>query len=200
MNFTTRDLGKLQWPLLGALLMIALAILPVIWSSNQVASARSERNEAERRKTASEQRLLKVRTEEQELRERAALYQRMQLAGITGNEQRLEWTELIEKIQQQMRIPGINYEFGIRKPLNDGGAPEQGYFVSPMRIQMRLLHEEDLLNFLRRLQQEAKALILIRNCTLTPLANRPVGSTDLAQLNGECELRWITVRPPASQP
>jgi hypothetical protein len=69
-----------------------------------------------------------------------------------------------------------------------------------MRIQMRLLHEEDLLNFLRRLQQEAKALILIRNCTLTPLANRPVGSTDLAQLNGECELRWITVRPPASQP
>lgn len=200
MNFTTRDLGKLQWPLLGTLLMIVLAILPAMWSSNQVAAARSERDEAERRKISSEQRLLKVRTEEQELRERAALYQRMQLAGIIGNEQRLEWTELIEKIQQQLRIPGINYEFGIRKPLDDGGSPEHGYFVSPMRIQMRLLHEEDLLNFLRRLQHEAKALILIRSCTLTPLAIRPVGSTDLAQLSGECELRWITVRPPASQP
>ena len=200
MTFTARDLGKLQWPLLGALLMIVLAILPVTWSSNQVIGARSERDDAQRRQTSSEQRLLKVRTEEQELRERAALYQRMQQTGITGNEQRLEWTELIEEIRQQMRTPGINYKFGIRKPLDDGGAPEQGYFASPMRIQMRLLHEEDLLNFLRRLQQEAKALVLIRSCTLSPLPPPPVGSTDLAQLNGECELRWITVRPAVSQP
>lgn len=200
MTFTTRDLGKLQWPLLGALLMIVLTVLPVVWSSNQVNSARSERDEAERRKSGSEQRLLKVRTEEQEIRERAALYQRMQRSGITGNEQRLEWTELIEKIQQQMRIPGINYEFGIRKPLDESAATEQDYFVSPMGLQMRLLHEEDLLNFLRRLQHEAKALVIIRSCTLTPLASRPVGSTDLAQLNAECDLRWITVRPATGQP
>lgn len=200
MTFTARDLGKLQWPLLGALLMIVLTALPVTWSSNQVIGARSERDQAERRQSSSAQRLLKVRTEEQELRDRANLYQRMQRAGITGNEQRLEWTELIEEIQQQMRIPSVNYEFGIRKPLDDGGALEHGYFASPMRIQIRLLHEEDLLNFLRRLQREAKALVLIRSCKLSPLAAPPVGSADLARLNGECDLRWITVRPSASQP
>ena len=199
MNFTARDLGKLQWPLLGTLLMLVLASLLVIWSSNQLTAISSDRDAAERQKSAAEQRLRQVRTEEQELRDRGAQYQRMQQKGIIGDEKRLEWTELIEEIRQQMRIPAITYEFGVRKPLDDGtGAP--GFFASPMRMQMRLLHEEDLLIFLRRLQQEAKAQIIIRNCSLTSLANRPVGSNELAQLNAECELRWITVRPPTSQP
>lgn len=200
MNFTAHDLGKLQWPLLGALLMMALAILPAWWSDDNLARAQRERDTAERGRTAAEQRLRQVRTEEQELRGRAALYQHMQRTGITGNEQRLEWTELIEDIRQQMRIPAVNYEFGVRKPLDKDGAPEHGFFASPMRIQLRLLHEEDLLNFLRRLQREARALVLIRNCTLSPLANPAIGSTDLARLNAECDLRWITIRPSASQP
>lgn len=199
MNFTARDFRKLQWPLLGTLLMLAVTSLLVIWSSNKVTGIRDERDAADRRKIAAEQRLRLVRTEEQELRQRGELYQRMQQNGMTGEEKRLEWTELIEEIRQQMRIPAIIYEFGVRKPLDDG-AGASGFHASPMRMQMRLLHEEDLLDFLRRLQQEAKAQVIVRACTITPLANRPVGSSELAQLNAECELRWVTVRAPASQP
>jgi hypothetical protein len=199
MKFTVRDLVKLQWPLLGALLLIALATLPAWWSSKEVELAQRQRDEANSRKLRTEQRLLQVRTEEQELRERAQIFQQMQQSGITGDERRLEWTELLVDIQRQLRIPGINYEFGIRKPLENGSNPEYSYFTSPMRIQLRLLHEEDLLRFLQHLQQEATALVLIRGCTLTPLASRGIGSDELAQLAAECDLRWITVRKsPAS--
>jgi hypothetical protein len=57
---------------------------------------------------------------------------------------------------------------------------------------LRLLHEEDLLNFINRLQREAKAMILVRGCKLirSPAANSASG----AQLNAECTMEWITLR------
>ncbi|KAB2928176.1 MAG: hypothetical protein F9K30_01765 [Dechloromonas sp.] len=197
MKFTTRDLVKLQWPLLGALLLIALGSFAAWWSSNDAVFAQRQRDQASSRMLQIEQRLRQVRTEEQELRDRGAIFQRLQQSGIAGEERRLEWTELLDDIQRQLRIPGINYEFGIRKPLDNGGNPQYSYFASPMRIQLHLLHEEDLLRFLSRLQQEAKALVLIRNCTLAPPPGRGIGSDEPAHLVGECELRWITVRQSA---
>jgi hypothetical protein len=194
MNFTRRDLRKLRWPLLGALLLIVLAGLPVWWSSGDVAQAHRERDAAASRKSQIEQRLRQVRTEEQELKERADLFLRLQQSGIAGEENRLDWTELLQDIQQQLRLPGILYEFGVRKPLDAGVSADYQYFASPMRIQLRLLHEQDLLHFLGRLQREAKALVLIRRCTLAPLAGRGVGADDLAQLGAECDVHWITVR------
>lgn len=199
MTFTGRDLVKLQWPLLGALALTVLAAVPAWWSRNDIASAQRQHDEAVASKQRVEQRLRQVRTEEQELKERAQIFQRLQQSGIAGAERRLEWTELLRDLQQQLRIPGLNYEFGVRKPLdNESGA--YAYFASPMRMQLRLVHEEDLLRFLDRLQREAKALVLIRSCTLAPLAERAVGSNDLAQLGAECELRWVTVDRQASRP
>lgn len=199
MRLTTRDIGKLQWPLIGTLLMGCLAILPAWWSNAHVVRAEAERNAAEQRKTTAEQRLRQVRTEEQELRERAARYLQMQRAGVTGREQRLEWTELIERLRQELGLPGVRYEFGIRKPLDQGGSPEYDYFASPMRMQMRLVHEEDLLHFLRRLQTEAPALVMVSSCTLKPLP-AATGSPDIASLGAECDLRWITAQAANSTP
>lgn len=192
MNFTRRDLVKLQWPLLGALALLVLAALPAWWSHHEVIAEARERDAAAERKQRLEQRLRQVRTEEQELKERALSFQRLQQSGIAGAERRLEWTELLQELQQQLRIPGLVYEFGVRKPLDGDGGPYT-YFASPMRMQLRLVHEEDLLRFLARLQREAQALVLIRSCTLAPLASRGIGSDDLAQLSAECDLRWVTV-------
>lgn len=200
MKFTAGDLHKLRWPLLGALLLIVLAALPVWWSSGDVARAQSERDAAASRKNQIEQRLRQVRTEEQELKDRADLFLRLQQSGIAGEENRLEWTELLQDIQQQLRLPGVLYEFGVRKPLDAGGGAGYLYYASPMRIQLRLLHEGDLLHFLSRLQREAKALVLIRRCTLSPLAVRAVGADDLAQLAAECDVHWITVRRSPGNP
>jgi type II secretory pathway component PulJ len=202
MKFTTRDLIKLQWPLLGALVLIALGSFAAWRSSNDALLAQRQRDQANGRMLQIEQRLRQVRTEEQELRDRAAIFQRMRQSGVTGEERRLEWTELLDDIQRQLRIPGINYEFGVRKPLDNGGNPQFSYFASPMRIQLHLLHEEDLLRFLRRLQQEAKALLLIRNCTLASPPGRRIGNSndEPARLVAECELRWISVRQTAGAP
>lgn len=194
MKFTARDLVKIQLPILATLILLAVTGLLVWWSMQQAQQATRERNTAAASTSQVEQRLRQVRTEEQELKERALMFQQMQQSGITGEERRLEWTEMLRQIQQEMRLPGMSYEFGVQKPLDVVGGVAYAYFASPMRLQLRLLHEEDLLNFLARVQRQAKALVLVRNCKLSPLTAGSDGGTAIAQLGAECELQWVTVR------
>jgi hypothetical protein len=194
MKFAARDFVKIRLPLLGSLLLLAIAGALAWWSIGEAQKAGHERDMAAASKNRVEQRLRQVRTEEQELKERAQVFQKMESSGMTGEERRLEWTEMLRQIQQDMRLPGMTYEFGAQKALeNVNGA--YAFFASPMRLQLRLLHEEDLINFLASVQREAKAFVLVRNCKLSPLAGSSEGRAAIAQLAAECELQWVTVRP-----
>lgn len=195
MKLTSRDLPKLWLPLLAALAMIAVASLLVWGSQLDAGKAEHERNAAMTAKNQIEQRLRQVRTEEQEIRERTQLLQQLQNSGITGDEKRLDWMEMLRETQRELRIPGMSYEFGAQTSLDKAGDASYAWFSSPLRLQLRLLHEEDLINFLASVQREAKALVLVRNCKLSPLAGSSEGRAAIAQLAAECELQWVTVRP-----
>ncbi len=192
MKFERRDLTKLQWYALLALVAIAIAVAAGFWSNVGAGKARVERDAAAVRKAQTEQRLSQVRTEEQEIKERTQQFQQMEQAGVTGPEKRLDWTELLRELQRQLRLPGMTYEFGPQLPLENGPAAGYAYHSSQLKIQLRLLHEEDLLNFIARLQREAKAMVLVRNCKLSRLP--PGNSADGAQLLAECGMEWVTLR------
>lgn len=192
MKFTLRDLKKIQWFALLAALLIAAAVAAGMWTSAGARKAQLERDVAAAKKTEVEKRLARVRTEEQEIKARTQRFQQMDFAGITGPEKRLDWTELLRDLQRQLRLPGMTYEFGPQLALETSPAAGYAYHSSQLKIQLRLLHEEDLLNFIARLQREAKAMVLLRNCKLSRL---PPGNTaDGAQLGAECTMEWVTLR------
>ena len=194
MTLTRGDLRKLQLPLVGMLILLIVASLLAWWSLLDAQKAGRERDRAERQKVQIEQRLRQVRTEEQELKDRALVFQHMLNSGIAGEEKRLEWTEMLRDIQRNLRLPGMNYELGVQIPLETANATGYAYFASPMRLHLRLLHEEDLLNFLTQVQQKTKALVLVRSCKLTPLSASGELRESRPQLSAECELQWVTTR------
>lgn len=194
MTFSQKDLAKLQIPLLSMLAMLALAGLMAWWSMGLSEQSKRENKAANTSKSQVEQRLRQVRTEEQELKEKAQIFQQMQNSGMAGEEKRLDWTEMLRNIQRDMRLPGMSYELGAQIPIDTVEGAAFAYFTSPMRLQLRLLHEEDLLNFLSRIQKEASALVLVRSCKLSPITRSNDAREGLAQLGAECELQWITVR------
>jgi hypothetical protein len=193
MKFTLRDLKKIQWFALLAALLIAAAVAAGMWTSAGARKAQLERDAAAAKKTEVEKRLARVRTEEQEIKARTQRFQQMEQAGITGPEKRLDWTELLRDLQQQLRLPGMTYEFGPQLPLETTTDAGYAYHSSQLKIQLRLLHEEDLLNFITRLQQEAKAMVLVRSCKLVrlPAANAAAAA---AQLSADCTMEWVTLR------
>lgn len=196
MKFTARDFVKIRWPLLACLLLLIAAGLLAAWSAHESQKAQFERETAESRRNRLEQQLRQARSEAPELKDRAALFRNLQASGITGEERRLEWTEMLRAIQQELHIPGLNYEFGAQSPLDGAGSL---WFASPLRLELRLLHEEDLLNFLARLEKEAKALVLVRHCRLERLA-ADSARAPLAQLKASCEMSWLTSRHAGAKP
>ncbi len=193
MKLERRDLGKLQWQALLAVALIAVAVALVLWSNASALKSRMERDAVATRKAQIEQRLRQVRTEEQDIKARTERFQQMDLAGIVGPEKRLDWTEFLRDLQRQLRLLGMTYEFGPQIPLETLAGAGYAYHSSQLKIQLRLLHEEDLLHFVERLQKEARAMILLRGCKLNRLpTTNPTG--DSALLAAECTMEWVTLR------
>ena len=64
-----------------------------------------------------------------------------------------------------------------------------------MKLQMKLLHEGDLLNFINDVRREAKAYVRVRNCTVTRTTRSGSPTGETALLNADCQLDWITILP-----
>lgn len=194
MKLERKDLTRLRAPLGWALAMLALAAGIGLYSYRDLHQATQARQAAEQARQQVEQRLRQVRTEEEDIKSRTQAFLTLQQAGITGDERRLEWTELLRALQQELRIPGMAYEFAAQSPLDAIDGVAWGWFASPMQLKLRLLHEEDLLRFLGRLQREARAMIIIRSCRLAPTAGGPTPGESIALLAADCDLQWITLR------
>jgi len=193
MKFGARDLYKMRWHLLAAIAALALGGLLAWWSTQVQIRSAGELQQTQARAKAAETRLQQVRSEEEEIRGKAALFVKLRDAGIIGPERRLDWTELLATQQQQQRLPGLEYELSPQTPLDAAANGGYGYYKSTMKLRLQLLHEEDLLRFISALEQRASALVVTRSCKTSRIP-AVTSSSPVAQLASDCELDWITVR------
>jgi hypothetical protein len=197
MKFTPSDVGKLKFGLLGAAIMIAVGAGAVHMALGYDRAAVRQRNDVQQEHDEIDGKLRRVRNEENEIKHKSALFNSLQQRGVIGEEQRLEWVELLGGIRDNRRLPDLQYEIEPQRPLPAAPGSSSGFsfFASSMKVQLRLLHEEDLLRFLDDLRRQARALIRIDSCNLSRL---PRGSDTesgaSAQLQAECEIDWITLR------
>ena len=194
MKFNLRDLSKLQWPVLLTIFLLLTAGTLAYWSERRLQEANAQRASAESQLFQNEQRFRQVHSEEQEIKERTEIFQKLEKSGIAGEEKRLEWIELLRDLQRQLHLPGMNYEFGPQQALEKTDGAAFTYHRSHLHIQLHLLHEEDLLNFLERLQQRAQAMLLVRSCRLArPTVSLESGAA-LTQLSAECDMEWVSLQ------
>ncbi|RIX40691.1 MAG: hypothetical protein D3M94_21260 [Rhodocyclales bacterium GT-UBC] len=194
MKLNRRDLAKIKYPLTISSLLILVGTGLVWWSVQQAENAWNRRHAIAQSKEQAEGRLRQVRIEEQELKDRALIYRQLEAAGITGNEKRLDWIEMLKSIQHELGLPSLVYEFGVQRRLDAQAPGTVVWMVSPMRLQLHVLHEEDLLRALAKITKSASALVQVRNCSLTRLSNESVSPATKTFLKADCELQWITAQ------
>jgi hypothetical protein len=199
MTIATNDLLRLRWS-------IALLLAALICAIGAVAGLRhfADRTEAGNRQLAAQVadirgRLSRARDEELDIRNRIARYQQLVARGVIGAEARLDWIEQIARIKAERRLLGIDYEILPQVPVGSDLLPPAAagpyeFMVSPMKLKLRLLHEEDLLHFLGDLRRAISAELLVRECRLER-AEPDAGSPGLAaHLRADCLLDLITLR------
>lgn len=196
MKLTLADWRKLRLPLS---LFIALSLggmALAIVSHDRQQQALHGRAAAENVRAQAQGKLQQVREEESEIKVKAALFNNLAARGIVGEEQRLDWVELLRDIRSSRRLLDMEYEFSPQQPLNSGPGP-WNFYASTMRLQLQLLHEEDLLNVLADLRNTAKAQILVRSCEVSRQPHGPAAAPGLqANLKAQCLLDWVTLRGP----
>lgn len=199
MKFGPTDFPKIQTSLLAAVLMIAVGVLAVLFSLNSTKVAQSAQKTATTERNEFAGKLKQVRNEENEIKQKSTLFGDLQARGIIGEEQRLDWFELLKDIRDKRRLLDLQYEISPQRPLDSNPGSGFAFYASTMKLQLKLLHEEDLTRLLDDLRAQAKALIQVKSCTISRLPRSGERPDSLAPLQADCQIDWVTLREAASK-
>jgi hypothetical protein len=148
---------------------------------------------AQQKNIEARQRLTQAQTERSDIDAFGRPFEQLRARGFFGAENRLAMIEAIRDIQRAHGLLPITYEF----------APQQIVVLDPtllepplelhsttILLKMGLLHEMDLVNFLRDLR--GKGNFTVKDCVLTPL---DAAGTDAqtARQSADCTLYWLSV-------
>jgi hypothetical protein len=194
MELGSSDFKRL-WPDLLLLIFCAVAGAGMIMVSRQMAdTAEIIDAKAHSEQTEIRTRLARAQDEEKDLRDKIVRYQQLEAVGLIGDEHRLDWLERIRSIKLARKLIDIQYELQPQQPIDPlllpGSAGEFEFMSSSMHLQMLLLHEDDLLNFLGDLGADVDAFVRVRQCKV----ERIPADARMAQLRADCALDWITLR------
>lgn len=150
--------------------------------------------EAQAEYADSRNRLARAAEDEDEIRRASARYRALAARGEVGPERRSDWLASLEHSRVQRRLIGLEYEIAPQRPLEGAASPGQARFMaSAMKLDMLLLHEQDLLGLLDDLRRAAGALVLVKQCVIERLPGTPATAAQ-AQLRAHCELDFVTVQ------
>lgn len=196
MKITSADLPRLQLSLAAALLMIALGAAGLSLALASSRTAKLELAAAQKERNEFDDKLLRVRGEEAEIKQKSAVLSALEARGVVGEERRLEWVELLKAISERRRLLDLHYEIAPQRPLDPAAPGAFAFYASTMSVQLKLLHEEDLTRLLDDLRQQAKALIEVKRCTVARLP-RTGEAVRHGQLQADCQIDWVTLRAAA---
>jgi hypothetical protein len=121
-----------------------------------------------------------------------SLYRR----GVIEKEQRLNWLETLKRAEGALMIPSLQYEIQSSEPYTPDFGVQTGAFrinASTMKLNLGLLHEEDLTRFLRELDRNAAGLYSVKSCDFKRAQKEIVSDPAKENISAECKLLWYTL-------
>ena len=129
-------------------------------------------------------------------------FKKLQAESIIGNENRLSWVEVVQKVAESRGIASVKYDIAsqvlLDKKLLDKKYEGLDVYRSVMSIEMDFIHEGDLFVMLNALRNEAKGLMTVDKCDVE-LVNKDVNEGVIGQdstdnMRAFCELSWYTLK------
>jgi hypothetical protein len=201
MAFGREEFHRIRWSLASLAFFVLLGAAVVAGARLADKMARDEARTVRAARDDIRGKLARARDEEMEIRAKITRYQDIVARGHIAPEQRLNWIEQIARIRAERKLIDVQYELAPQKPVDPALLPEGAvgggyeFMSSSMRLQMQLLHEDDLLRFLSELRSGVRALLVVRRCDVARLAAPTGGERGTrAQLTADCDIDWITLR------
>lgn len=193
------DLKRLRVPIAFCLILIGAGAFAILSAERGMERAKKDQQTIRKSKLAAQEQVARATEEEREIRENLAQFQRLVAWGIVGEEKRLDWVESLARIRQQRKLFKVSYDLEAQRVLDYPGVMPAGrveFMSSRLKVDLPLLHENDLLNFLADLQSAGKAYVSARKCVIERTDREvPAGGRGMApRLKSDCQLDMITIR------
>jgi hypothetical protein len=201
MRFTREELRRLALPLIIALALLGGGVA-LIWSADQsLRQAQMRLASAQNERRAANERLARISEEEREVSQKIDVYKQLKSLNILGEERRLEWADAITRIRTQRELLDLRYTVERQRTLSSlpGKPGNVDFYASTMKVDLALLHEEDLLRFLSDLRESGNAYYSVRKCGLARTGQAVTGATMTPRLRAECEVDLITIMDRAAK-
>jgi hypothetical protein len=198
-------LGPLLLPTLALVIVGIAALVAIFYAEGLVREADARLVDEARQASFARQKHANAGLEKDTLLRFRETYDRLQSIGFVGTEQRINWVDSLRAVNRDAKLFGVEYQIGQQETF--AGASALGAADVPMRqsvmhVRMPLLHEGDLMPFVRRLAEQRVGVFTMNACELTRLP--PVqGDPSRPTVSADCELAWITVleaEPEARKP
>ncbi|HAF44124.1 MAG: hypothetical protein A2100_01325 [Sideroxydans sp. GWF2_59_14] len=193
MSFSKDDLPFLKLSLGALALSLALAAGMITYSDSYLAKSQQARADAQKHLLDARAQLVAAQGDQENMSSYSQEYLSLQNQKVIGAEQRLDWMEGMEKLRQQGFVLDFKYTI----------SPQQGYVPNPpveagnfqlsrsnMSMQIDLLHEEQLLQFITALHSQLQGWFMLDGCTLT----RATAGVESTPLKAECSGGWFTMK------
>jgi hypothetical protein len=196
-TFTRADLRKLRVPIVVAAVLTAVGVGCVAAAEHYLGESRKALQAAKSQREQAQKRVEQVAEEEREIRANLSLYARMEKRGLTNPENRLDLIDSIARIKNDRRLFDMRYSIEPQRAVDYAGVKPAGgmdFVTSRMKLDMFLLHEEDLLDFLDDLSLAGKAYVSVRNCSLSRLVPATQALGIAPRLRSDCVVDLIVIK------
>jgi hypothetical protein len=188
---------RLIAPAVVAALLVAVGGIAIVLSQQMLQQGRAEQAKVAADREIAQNRLARTTDEEREIREKLVDYQKLRSRGLIGEERRADWVERIAQIKSARKLFDLKYTIEPQRPADYPGlaaAGEVAFLASQMKVDLALLHEEDLFRFIDDLRGALSSHVVVRSCTVSrldrPATDRGVGP----RLRADCTIDLVTIR------
>ena len=195
-------LAEVDWRLLrGALILLVIC---VAISVGLIGTSYSFWKKQNRAHSAARSAMMGARTQYQSIDEEEKIiaaylpvYRALESKGIIGKEHRLDWVDNLRRAAQRVELPALSYvidsqqRFKSELPLHLGSYQ---IYSSSMKLDLGLLHEEDLSALLNDLNSHGGGLYTVADCDLRRSQSTFVKRPDAVNLKAACGLQWLTIK------
>jgi hypothetical protein len=195
MNLSAEELRKLAAPLALLVALLAAGAGLIYWVLEQQRAAHLELAGAREERNQARDRLTRIAEEEKEVSDKLEVYRRLKSLHILGEEQRLEWADAMTRIRNTRELLDLRYSVGRQQAIASipGKPANVDFYSSTMKVDIALLHEGDLLGFLRDLRESGNAFYSVRRCAITRTGIAATGTSIVPRLRAECDIDLITI-------
>lgn len=194
MSLSLDDLSELKVSLGAFFLSIAVSAVLYSHTEDYQKQAIKDRDSAQRILVDSRAQLAASQNDQQNMATYLQEYQALEAQKIIGNEQRLDWIEGLEKLRKQGIVLDFQYTIAPQQSYAPTPPLELGNFalnLSPMTLQIDLLHEEQLLHLFTALHNQTQGWFILDRCSLSKSADL-IGGTN--SIKADCAGGWLTMK------